>query len=181
MPALQEPTLDEYDVYSSILRKKYWTPGQELVIGARAVRLNRMLYDRMVPLRQYIQWWREKFPGLAEETARDLLSFRKSTGRLAAKFHLPEPYTILSDDELKSIRTRYQSEQHDPWKTFHEQFPKARSLTNLSRVGLDTRKTQALVAVHDTIYSLASTYNLWFFKKEDTNWHVVGSILLGMS
>jgi hypothetical protein len=66
---------------------------------------------------------------------------------------------------------------HDTWIYFYRKYPKSAGLIELSRIGLNKEKTQAIVELWDSKGWTGSRAYIYILVKENNNWTVTDTIL----
>lgn len=114
---------------------------------------------------------------LSRETIDDYESKNKSTTPLKAELNLKVRYTLISDEEVDKIF-------HDPaagWETFFSKFPGSKGLINLSRVGFNSDRTQAIVHVGIGCGGTCGDTQVIFLRKDNNQWRVEARFLTSVS
>jgi hypothetical protein len=183
---------EEYEVYSSALRKLHFPNEDELFVFRERTQSSRMaLIDQMMTddareadLRfrgDATELMRLDFPEIATETVNDFLEKNKAGGVVEPRFPFGGPQKALSSVEEGHFWNDTTHDQlHDAWNRFYKQFPKAAGIFTFSRVGFDSGHTEALVEIAVSsgslfgrgiiIYLKKSPDGTWVPRKESVLW-----------
>ena len=97
-------------------------------------------------------------------------SYRKAnkTGfALTSKFDLALPYDLV---DASSIKAAFDRNKDDPWKSFLEIYPDSAGFIDLSAVGFNAGKTQALVYIGHACGSLCGGGRFHFLTRSQGKW-----------
>ena len=134
-------TAEEYEIYSSVIKQLYVRPETKLLmIEERTFRYDFANEDD--------EPWREKRKGVTiDESAADDYEAKNSDQWLLNKmsFKLPVKTILITDLDLKAIFHGNWGELQ--WINYYRRFPDSRGFVMLSRIGFNTRHTQALLYV----------------------------------
>lgn len=96
------------------------------------------------------------------------------------------PITWITDTALKEIERagaplaaaaiQRIDEQSPLWLAFHEKYPNAWGYASVSRVGFNTRHTEALVFTRHSCGSACVNADFWFLERKNDSWYIVERI-----
>ena len=168
------PNEDEYAVFTALLREKgYDKQGTQLVLEDTA------RWDDLSGADEaYIE--RLIGPSLLKETLADFAIKNESSAALTDKFQLKAAVILVSKDDVKAIFRPYVP-LDEAWKVFHAKYPKASSIVNLSRVGFNKEKTQALVYYSYVCGGLCGQGQYLLLTKKDDKWVIEKEVMAWIS
>jgi hypothetical protein len=172
---------DEYAVYSAILNAKYFHVGLKRYVIA--VDTNSSAKNAFIGYRAGLAPSGAKRPEVEQETSTDFDVKNKESYVLTSRFTLDEPYTLVTEAELKKIFLIDDQGKVDKecWHNFYKQYPGASGIFAFSRVGLNSKKDQAFVYVVNQADFLAGSGVLYVLSKRQNTWKVDNGVILWLS
>lgn len=136
---------EEYAVYSALVQSLYGSGAKVLVIDN--------FVSGCVPIGNNAEGERawqhslnslpNKLPKLSAKTVADFKNKSRACRTIEAKLDLSAKYILLSQQERRVIFSK--ADVNKSWKGFHQKYPDAKGYINLSNVGFNEDRTQALV------------------------------------
>ena len=148
-PTAPKPTAaiddEEYAVYAVLLQSLYGNGAKLLVLdnfvsGCVAVGNNA---EGEKAWQQSLNGLPAKLPKLSPKTIADFKSKAQQCRNVEAKFTLPTKYLLISKQERKQIFAKPDTKQ--AWASFYQKYAGASGYINLSNIGFNEDRTQALV------------------------------------
>lgn len=160
---------EEYGVYSALINSLYMNEQRKIIVIK--VRTEDQIDSLLKEQDREISYLaiKKNIPELDQQTLDNFKTVNQESVLLKRQFNLPVNYVLLSPEEVKNIR----------WNDFYNQYPGAQGVMELSRVGFNRNKTQALVYVGNSSYPLAGeglyvflirVNNIWTIQKEMQYW-----------
>jgi hypothetical protein len=136
---------EEYAVYSALLQSLYASGAKVLVIdnfvsGCVPVGNNA---EGERAWQQSLDKLPSKLPKLSAKTIADFKSKARTCRNLEAKLTLPAKYILLSQAERRAIFSK--ADVNKSWQSFNQKYPGANGYINVSNIGFNEDRTQALV------------------------------------
>ncbi len=136
---------EEYAVYSALLQSLYTNGAKVLVMdnyvsGCVPVGNNA---EGERAWQQSLNSLPSKLPKLSTKTIADFKSKSRNCRTIEAKFTLPTKYILISQPERRAIFSK--ADVNKSWQSFHQKYPGAAGYINLSNIGFNEDRTQALV------------------------------------
>jgi hypothetical protein len=136
---------EEYSVYSALIQSLY-TGGAKVVVIDNFV-------SGCVPVGNNAEGeksWQQsldklpaKLPTLSTKTIADFKSKSRVCRSIDAKLTLPTKYILLSQAERRAIFSK--ADVNKSWQSFQQKYPGANGYINVSNIGFNEDRTQALV------------------------------------
>jgi hypothetical protein len=169
--ARTDATEEEFAVYAATIDKLI-AGGVAAFAGNAKVTLlvikDHTVADRFFPgLLENHEYIRQELPSLLDETLNDYKHKNKEQSSLKDSFKLKIKHVLISEEEIK------QTIKDAGWKDFYEKYPESGGLISFSRVGFDSRMTQALVYFEHWCGGLCGSGNYILLRKEGESWKVV--------
>jgi hypothetical protein len=146
-PPKQSVALDdeEYAVYSALMQSLYASGAKVLVIdnfvsGCVPVGNNA---EGERAWQQSLDKLPSKLPKLSPKTIADFKSKARTCRNLEAKLTLPTKYILISQAERRAIFSK--ADVNKSWQSFQQKYPGANGYINVSNIGFNEDRTQALV------------------------------------
>ncbi|HEX6188542.1 MAG TPA: hypothetical protein VFZ40_10715 [Pyrinomonadaceae bacterium] len=167
------PNADEYAVYTALLREKGYDKEATKLVLEDAARWNDLTQPDQEQVEKMIG------PSLLKETVADFAIKNERSAALTNRFQLKAAVVLISRDEVRGIFG--DSDLDEAWKVFHARYPKAGSIVNLSRVGFNTKKTQALIYYAYFCGGLCGQGQYILLTKKDDKWVIEKEVMAWIS
>lgn len=136
---------EEYAVYSALIQSLYASGVKVLVIdnfvsGCVPVGNNA---EGERSWQQSLDKLPSKLPKLSAKTIADFKSKSRTCRNLEAKLTLPAKYILISQTERRAIFSK--ADVNQSWQSFQQKYPGANGYINVSNIGFNEDRTQALV------------------------------------
>ena len=136
---------EEYAVYSALLQSLYASGAKVLVIdnfvsGCVPVGNNA---EGERAWQQSLNGLPNKLPRLSAKTVTDFKSKSRTCHTIEAKLRLPTKYILISQTERRAIFSK--PDVNKSWQSFQQKYPGAAGYINVSNIGFNEDRTQALV------------------------------------
>lgn len=157
-------TADENAVIAAVLEQEFGRDVGMLVLRAET--------------RPFVPDWdrlRERLPDLEAETIAGYSARNARSSPLRQFLDLPMEARLLTEDEWKAILDQ------GGWDAFYARFPGAPGLTELSRVGFNRERTQALIYMGTMSHYLAGAGFFYLLEKEGDSWKVKDQVMVWIS
>lgn len=174
----QNPQVEEYSIYSAVIKKLYIenVPKDKrfdsLVILARTSLQNRVVQD----LNKVTQALQKAGESLANETLEDLKLNNKGSKELGPLLSIEIPYTIVSNEELKNSFGG--SNPAEVWNIFYQKYPNSSGLISFSRVGFNLGMDQALVYLERNCGPDCAYGRIIFLTRNKDRWVVRETVMM---
>ncbi|HVP57273.1 MAG TPA: carboxypeptidase-like regulatory domain-containing protein [bacterium] len=161
---------EEYALYSALIQKESIDPlgsqvGQVVVLDRTSLALVSETDPRVIA--DYIQ---QHMPGVSDDMATDFAVSNTGAYPIESRFTLSVPVALLSAEQLSEIL-------HDGgWELFHQDFPQAPFVANLSRVGFNASGDRALVYYSTYCGYLCGGGDFYLMTKANGTWSVENHI-----
>lgn len=136
---------EEYAVFSALIQSLYASGAKVLVIDN--------FVSGCVPVGNNAEGeraWQQslnklpgKLPKLSSKTLADFKSKSRLCRPLEAKLTLPTKYILISQQERQTIFSK--SDVNKSWQSFNQKYPGANGYINVSNIGFNEDRSQALV------------------------------------
>lgn len=176
---VQDP--EEYSVYSELLNSQYKSDKlQQFVINSETVGKDKQPF---IGLRGGLAPSGAKRPDADPSTLSDFDANYDRSILLERRFDLKVPYVLVTSDELHAIFGPDASGQFGMggWTGFYKQYPGAVGILGLSRVGLSSKKDQALVYVEIQKNLLGGSGRFFVLSRTDKTWEVQKQVVMWFS
>ena len=148
-PSAPKPTAalddEEYAVYSALIQSLYASGAKVLVIDnfvAGCVPVGNNAEGERAWL-QSLDKLPTKLPKLSTKTVADFKSKSRTCRNLEGKLTLPTKYILISQTERRAIFSN--ANVNKSWQSFQQKYPGANGYINLSNIGFNEDRSQALV------------------------------------
>jgi hypothetical protein len=178
-PPAQDP--EDYSVYSELLNSQYKSDKlRQFVINSETVGKTKRPFTG---LRSGLAPSGAKRPDADASTISDFDANNDKSILLERRFDLKAPYVLVTSDELHAIFGPDASGHYDVegWKSFYKQYPGAVGILGLSRVGLSSKKDQALVYVEIQKNLLGGSGRFFVLSRADKTWEVQKQVVMWFS
>ena len=118
-----------------------------------------------------------EFDAPLREAVEDLIRKSKVDVKVTVPTNLTAHVTILSETERDAILLAGPPNRFQ-WSTFFYKFPGARGTTWISRIGLDSKRTVAILDVTASANGGGGT-RFYVLRRQDKGWRVTGESVLG--
>jgi len=171
-PPMNKTELEEYAVYSALIKKMYLTGRVKLLVIEDHTGVGLLSKDD----EQGNKYLRENLPGLQEETFADFKAKNAEAYPLKPTFNLGVKMVLVSGPEIKEI-----FKEKNGWDNFYAKYPGSQGLMTLSRVGFNREMTQALVYIGNQSHWLAGAGYCVVLAKKDGAWTVEKQVMVWIS
>jgi len=159
----------DYDIYNFILEKYY--SDSDVVIIRQKVNYT------LSPYFYYHEFYddiKQNMPKVDTTAYLNFISINDSINYLDNSFKLKtSTVKLISESEYDYFFDK----GHDTWIYFYRKYPKSVGLIELSRIGLNKEKTQAVVELLDSKGWTGSRGYMYFISIEKNNWVVTNTKL----
>jgi hypothetical protein len=164
---------EEYALYDVLLERCCICAGvQRIVIQDRtSVSYLHLEEERM---RDYLK---DSFPEAGAELFADFFSRNEASVSLVRNFDVEVPVILISKEEI----TKFFGAGGDGWNGFHQAYPGAQGILQLSRVGFNAAVNQALIYAGNQSDDLAGAGYVYLMEKRDGIWSMENSIMVWIS
>lgn len=122
------------------------------------------------------QEFKQMFPMMAAEVAKDYRVKNRTPVRLKDSFQLSMKHVLIEKEELDRM-----FKSRDEWGEFYKKYPDSGGFIRLSRVGFNSAMNQALVYVEHGCGGLCGTGHYVLLEKNVDGWRVVQSSMAWIS
>lgn len=159
----------DYDIYNFILEKYY--SDSSLVIIRQKVEYS---LPRPFYYSDYYTDIKKNMPKVDTTAYLNFISINDSVSFMDNSFKLKtSTVKLISENEWNY----YFDKGQDAWKYFYRKYPKSGGIIELSRIGYNKEKNQAIIEVFlDKSWTGSRAY-MYFITKENNNWVVTNSKL----
>lgn len=175
-----EISTEEYEVYSAVLTQIY-PSGPKTFVVTGTTSDNELLTDELI---KYIEensmftqsgMFNLKLDG---DMVEDYNEKNAEKHKLSAdKFNLPQEVILISSEELDEIFWG----EGGGWDGFYSRFPGATGTINLSRVGFDKDKTEAIIYIGIQSGLLIGRGDVLLLAKDKNKWRIVDKVMIWIS
>lgn len=168
--------VDDYPIYGDFLSEMTWERAalNGIEIGSLVVQAttgtHRMAEESNTPWR-LARRLRNGLPSLQSSTIESFQLRNRAPGPLDAARFRHHTVTLISDEEISQIFT-LGSGGSGWWPEFYERFPDSQGLLSLSRVGVSSDGTQALLYYQNTWGGLAGIGEFVVLDKARDRWSI---------
>jgi hypothetical protein len=174
VPQLREggPT-DEQEIYSEVIRKSYEHLGVQRVVLVSPARLRAESAEA-----ELVRRWAATTPSLEPSTAAAFFARAYLEAPAPEGLDLGVPVSTIDPAELRRLRDELVGKKEDEafWKMWGTRFPGASDWMELSPIGLNPARTQALVHTRRPspyLYNDFRSGDLWLLERRSRGWTVV--------
>lgn len=166
---------EEYAVYSALVQSLYGQGAKLLVIdnyvsGCVPVGNNA---EGEKAWQQSLNSLPNKLPTLSLKTIADFKSKARQCRNLEAKLTSPAKYILLSKQERQQIFSNPDTKK--AWANFHQKYAGATGYINLSNIGFNEDRTQALVNTYRKCGVRCGAEKMVLLTKANGQWSVVAT------
>jgi hypothetical protein len=151
-------TPEDYAVYAAVLNKWYNSKNAGLIL----IRDHTTLHTSRDNLEAELNDIFDKAPDLSYEALIDFKAKNIEPYLLTDSINLKTPYEIISQEEINEIFGA-----GGTWKDFYNKYPYSKGIFTFSRVGFNSRRSQALVCVANQWEKLSGAAAYIFLTKQD--------------
>jgi len=163
---------DEYEIYSIVLLQTIVLPPNPKLFV-----INQLTSDQIKLDNSRIAYFEERTTEKLDMTTIDDFNKKNAkTYKLENKFSIPQRVVLISMQELKKI-----FRDGKGWERFYKKFPDASGTTEVSRVGFNKDRTQAILYIGRQSDWLAGAGYLVPLLKEGGKWVVKKEVLVWIS
>jgi hypothetical protein len=127
-----------------------------------AVQLREQAQHRSAPFRQALE---------------DFLKKNRADVEIVFEKSAPKNVEFVSDATLKQIFSATRADKLSGWDLFYQRFPDSYGLVTISRVGIDSKGTVAIVYLGRQILGLAGSGGIRILKRDGTKWVLTGDFI----
>lgn len=166
---------NEYQIYSLILNEKF--TSNDLIVKQKTSKSTSIT----IPLaNDYYQPLKTEFPNLDETIFTSLVENNVLAYNLDNKFTLStKTTTLISSEESQYFFNS--KDVNQGWIDFYKKYPNSNGMIEMSRVGFNSDKSQAIVAVEHYYGSLGADGLLIYLIKEQNSWKIIKTTNLWVS
>jgi len=178
---------EEYFVYDDLIRSEYCGEDIDLIVVADRTAFG---HDEAGALNDAVEQMRVMLPHPQPETIDDFARRNAERRPLRAdRFFRPRPQPgsndrIVLGPMVKMISEREQEELfkgHDGWKRFYAAYPRSQGIVDVSAVGFNGDRTQALLYVGNQSHWLAGAGFYMLLEKKGDKWEIVAKNMCWIS
>lgn len=159
---------NEYQIYSLILNEKF-TFLNDLVVSQKTLKSTSLTISFA---NDYYQPLKTEFPNLDTTVFTSLVESNVLAYNLDNKFTVSTKTTsLISSEELLYLFNS--KDVNQGWSDFNRKYPNSNGMIGISRVGFNSDKSQAIVAVEHHYGSLGADGLLIYLTKEQNNWRII--------
>jgi len=159
---------EEYAVYSALIKDEFVKDNVKLlVISDRTLFYANPDYLNSTTYEERIQQTKKFYPSVPEDAIVDFETKHLQPFGLSPKFNLPVMYKLIDYARLE------RDKDGTSIRSFYEEYPEARGIISLSRVGFNKLRNEAFVRVEYTFCPLCGHGGMVLLKKESGIWRVV--------
>jgi hypothetical protein len=153
---------DEYLIYATVIDAWFLQHPEKKII----IKDHTGAYTRQEDLETELNYVYQEIPVLSRQTINDFKAKNLTHYSLDTFINQRKDYQFISERELINLFDRQEG-----WGRFYARYPQAEGIFTLSRVGLNDKKTQALVCIANQWdrFSGSGLY-LLLTKENDTTW-----------
>jgi hypothetical protein len=168
---------EEYAIYSQAIANQFVRDGVDRIVVADHTLME--FPPIMMGMTQF-----GNSPGMqklrramAKETLQDYEKKNKSSVTLGGKFQLKVPVVLISEverDQIFLVGNAGKKGTLNPngLDEFHRLYPKSQGFMTLSRIGFNSKKTQALLYIGNLCGGLCGAGEWFLFAKEGNSWKI---------
>ena len=171
-PALDD---EEYAVYSALIQSLYSNSAKVLVIDN--------FVSGCVPVGNNAEGeraWQQslnslpgKLPKLSPKTVADFKSKSRDCRTIESKLTLPTKYILISQQERRAIFSK--ADVNKSWQSFQQKYPGANGYINISNIGFNEDRTQALVNTFRKCGEKCGGEKMVVLTKANGKWSMTGT------
>lgn len=174
IPAQNTPDLDEYSVYSDLLKEEFIGKRTKQIVIKKETAVQNFSANEKIPT----EGLQGSLSSLKKETAEDFLLRNKQSAKLTDKFKLKVKINLVGEEIDKIfIENNRNGSTENGWMIFHKRYPTADGIITLSRVGFNKEKTQALIFVAFGCGWLCGEGNYILLEKQEEEWKVKSKLI----
>lgn len=172
---------EEYQVYNTLLNTTYYGKDQGRFVISLETSSSRK--SAFIGIRTGITFSGAKRPDVESETSANFDAQNQDTFELANRFALKIPYSLVNFEELKSIFPLEEGKTLDMecWNRFYKKYPKSHGIIGFSRVGFNSKKTQALVYAANQSNFVGGSGRFFVLSKQTGHWEVREEVVVWLS
>ena len=173
----EDPTTDEYAVYSALIQTMYVKKGIRTIVIAERTQFSKVNWERR---EDYLKSILEELRPVSQETIEDFEKMNQQEVELASRLNLTVNYELLDPRRQPSgVKTPDESVKY--WAQFFERYPDSPGIISLSRVGFSSGKDQAVVYVSNLCGDLCGKGYYVLLINSDKGWKVQKEMMLWVS
>jgi hypothetical protein len=160
---------NEYQIYSLILNEKF-TTSNDLVVKQETTNSISTAFAN-----KYYQPLKTEFPSMDSTIFTTIVENNVSAYNLDDQFTVSAKIiTLISSEESQYFFISKDINQG--WSDFYEKYPNSNGMIEMSRVGFNSDKSQAIVAVGHYYASLGADGFLIYLTREQNSWKIIKMI-----
>lgn len=177
--------VDDYMFYDELLRQNRWEYNSEQNVELRTFVIAElsstkgMDYESEMP-GQISRWIRKQLPSLQVSTRKAFEYHNQNPVALEAHKFTAHAVSLLSEEEKAKIFTRG-SGGDGWWPDFYERYPNAQGILTLSRVGVNSEGTQALLYYGSSRAGLSGMGEMIILEKHNDRWIITERVMVWQS
>jgi hypothetical protein len=153
---------EEYSIYSAYLRSKELRGDTKLLVIREGT--------SGLAIESFHQLVKKRFQEVEQATLDDYLENNKTPGKLLSKFDLPIKYIIASDADIAPLFPK--KEPDIVWKKFYAKYPNSTGILFFSKVGFNSKKTQAFIYAGRQCGGLCGLGKYILLEKKGSTWSI---------
>lgn len=164
---------EEYVVLSVILQSRYRLLcgpfAKRLVIGEIFNCLYTNSYEEREEMTEILSRYYRTLDPVA---VHDYLEKSSCVNKVEERFKLRLPYHVLSEHELGGYYFENRGANYNGYKVIRKKYPGSRGIFDVSRVGFNESKTQAIVEVGIIFNGLSGQWNFYILENIHGQWKI---------
>src|SRR5262249_22310511 len=156
---------EEYAVYSTVINENSPHERFKLLVIQDRTGMHGESDEHLINVCQSLT---RRMPSLEKETLADFQAKSKRPYPLRPTLELKVPYKLISEKELGE----FFGKEYIKWDSFYEKYPQSQGVMELSRVGFNRNRTQALVYRGNQSDGLAGAGGFVLLTKENGLWTI---------
>jgi hypothetical protein len=175
---------EEYSVYSAYLRSKELRGNAKLLVIQEGTSGCTMYEDGSTqpkfgtkePFHQIVK---KRFQEVEQATLDDYVENNKTPEKLLSKFDLPIKYVIANDADIAPLFPKEEPDR--AWKKFYAKYPNSTGILFFSKVGFNSKKTQAFIYAGRQCGGLCGLGKYILLEKKGSTWSIENEMELWAS
>ena len=180
--AVSAPDAEEYAVYSALISEVYVDEGVELIVIENRTRARLQGAERLNPdAATGAPTETRPLRRLGQETFDDFLERNKQPRSLQRRFDFKVKHVLVSNEEMEAVFAKEFVLDRTAWDRFYAAYPRSQGRLQLSSVGFDKTKNQALVYVGNQKHFLSGAGYYVLLEKQNEVWVVLEKVTVWIS
>ena len=175
---------EEYSVYSGYLRSEELLGNTKLLVIREGTTGCPMYEDGSILIKfgtkeSFHQIVKKRFQEVEQATLDDYVENNKTPEKLLSKFDLPIKYVIVNHVDLAPLFPKEGPDR--AWKKFYAKYPNSTEILFFSKVGFNSKKTQAFIYAGRRCGGLCGSGKYILLEKKGSTWSVENEMELWTS